>query len=307
MNKTILITGANVGLGKDTARQLALLKSTEKIYLACRNETKAKAAKSDLEKITGRTIFEIIIMDVTDPSSVRKAVTSLPEPIDALIMNAGGMGGKTPFKIVKQGTTQMFATNLLGHVILLDELLKVDKLTNIAMYAGSETARGIESMKLKVPKLETHTVAALSSIIDGTYFAPKNDAMECYAFVKYMGALWMSAQTRKYPNIKFITMSPGGTSGTAIINDLKGIKKIMYKYILMPYVLPLFGVAHGLEVGAKRFVKGINDASLINGVFYASKTNKPTGSIINQNIFSTDFDNIAYQDNVDKAIHSFIK
>ena len=42
MNKTILITGANGGLGKDAARQLALLDGTEKIYLACRNEAKAR-------------------------------------------------------------------------------------------------------------------------------------------------------------------------------------------------------------------------------------------------------------------------
>ncbi|MFT4735570.1 MAG: NAD(P)-dependent dehydrogenase (short-subunit alcohol dehydrogenase family), partial [Arcticibacterium sp.] len=55
MNKSILITGANSGLGKDTARQLGLIKETEKIYLACRNELKAKAAKADLEKTTGRS------------------------------------------------------------------------------------------------------------------------------------------------------------------------------------------------------------------------------------------------------------
>jgi NAD(P)-dependent dehydrogenase (short-subunit alcohol dehydrogenase family) len=48
MNKSILITGANSGLGKDTARQLGLIKETEKIYLACRSETKAKAAVADL-------------------------------------------------------------------------------------------------------------------------------------------------------------------------------------------------------------------------------------------------------------------
>src|SRR5690606_29682612 len=90
MNKSILITGANGGLGKETARQLALIKETEKIYLACRNEIKAKAAKADLEKKTGRSIFEIVIVDVSKPTSVRKAVASLTEPVDAIVMNAGG-------------------------------------------------------------------------------------------------------------------------------------------------------------------------------------------------------------------------
>ena len=41
--KVALITGANTGIGKEIARQLGLLSSTEKIYLACRNESKAQA------------------------------------------------------------------------------------------------------------------------------------------------------------------------------------------------------------------------------------------------------------------------
>ena len=140
MNKTILITGANGGLGKDAARQLALLAETEKIYLACRNFEKAKVAKKELEESTGKNVFEILLLDTSDLTSVKKAVENLPEPVDALIMNAGGMGGKTPKTITKEGVTQMFAVNVLGHVVLVDELIKADKLTNVAMYASSEAA-----------------------------------------------------------------------------------------------------------------------------------------------------------------------
>lgn len=306
MNKSILITGANIGLGKDTARQLALINDTQKIYLACRNKTKAEKAKADLEKITGRSIFEIIIIDVSKPASVKKAVLNLTEPIDALIMNAGGMGGKNPFEKTEEGTTQMFATNLLGHVILVDELLKANKLKNIALYAGSEAARGIKSMKLGVPKLKNYSVEEFTSIIDGSYFNQKQNPMVSYSLIKYMAALWIGHLAKKHTHLRFITMSPGATGGTAIMDDLKGLKKILYKYILMPYILPLKGIAHGLEVGAKRFVKGISDTSLTNGAFYASKTNNPTGSIVNQNSFLPDFDVPEYQNNVNEAIHKFI-
>ncbi len=74
MNESILITGANVGLGKETARQLALRKETKRVILFCRNEAKAEAAKKDLEEQTGKKVFEIIIGDVSDANSVRKAV-----------------------------------------------------------------------------------------------------------------------------------------------------------------------------------------------------------------------------------------
>ena len=79
MNESILITGANIGLGKETARQLALKPETKKVILFCRNQAKAEAAKKDLEEQTGRKIFEIVIGDVSDVNSVRKAVEKIKD------------------------------------------------------------------------------------------------------------------------------------------------------------------------------------------------------------------------------------
>src|ERR1700678_3771151 len=94
--KTVLITGANAGIGKEVARQLALRDDTGKIYLACRNPDRAQAAKAGLGAATARPIFDIVLMDVSDPASVRAALPAIDGPLDALIMNAGGSGGKTP-------------------------------------------------------------------------------------------------------------------------------------------------------------------------------------------------------------------
>ena len=124
MNESILITGANAGLGKETARQLALKRETKRVILFCRNQARAEAAKKDLEEKTGNKVFEIIIGDVTDANSVRKAVEGLKEPIDAIVLNAGGVIGKTAAKSTPSGMNQLAATNILGHVILVDELIK---------------------------------------------------------------------------------------------------------------------------------------------------------------------------------------
>ena len=302
MNETILITGANAGLGKDTARQLALLPETKKIYLACRNEAKAKVAKADLEEMTGRSIFEIMIVDVSKPASVRSAIANLSESVDALIMNAGGMGGKTPTELTADGVSSIFAANILGHSIMVDELLKADKLKNVAMYASSEGARGVKKMGMARPELKSNSVDEFVSIFDGSNFDEKTDGMEIYSYVKYAATLWMSALARKHPGVRFISMSPGATSGTQVMNDLPPLQKIMFKYLGFPILMPLLGMSHKLEKGAKRYVKAISDESLISGTFYASSDNKLTGPVIDQGGIFPDMINESYQDNAYNAI-----
>ena len=305
MIKSVLITGANAGIGKECARQLALRKETEKIYLACRNEERAKAAKQSLEESTGKSIFEIVLMDVSNIDSVKSAVDSLKEPIDGLVMNAGGMGGKNPGEKNSDGVIQLFAVNVLGHVVLLNELLKAKKLTKVALYAGSEAARGVPAMGMKRPKLKTSSVDEFASICNGSFFGKKIDPMVAYGHVKYVAAMWMSSVARQNQDIRFITMSQGGTSGTDVMNDLPAFMKCMFTLSLR--LMHLFGLMHKLDVGAKRFVDGLTDESYKSGVFYASKKSVPTGPLVDQGTIFSDLNVETFQDNANEAIHRFIK
>ncbi len=148
-NESILITGANAGLGKETARQLALRKETKKVILFCRNQARAEAAKKDLEEKTGKKIFEIIIGDVTDANSVRKAVEEIKEPIDAIILNAGGVVGKKAAEFTPSGMNKLAATNILGHVILVEELIKNDKLKKVVLFVSAEAVPGVKMLGMK--------------------------------------------------------------------------------------------------------------------------------------------------------------
>ncbi|MEM7030967.1 MAG: SDR family NAD(P)-dependent oxidoreductase [Chloroflexota bacterium] len=305
MIKRVLITGANAGLGKESARQLALQDGIEKIYLAARNEAKAKVAQRELEGVTGKSIFEIVLIDVSNLKSVRAAVESLDEPIDALVMNAGGTGGRNFADRTADGVTQQFAVNVLGHVVLLEALLKAKKLTQVALYAGSEAARGVPKMGVKRPKLKTSSVDEFVSIIDGSFFAKTNDPLIPYGPVKYVAALWMSSLARQYPEVRLVTVSPGSTSGTNGGEDLAPLMKFIFTKI-GPILLPMFGLMHKVELGAKRYVDVLNDKSYKSGVFYASEAPTLTGPLVDQGTIFADLNNRLFQDNANKAIHRFI-
>lgn len=304
MLKSVLITGANAGLGKESAKQLALQPGIEKIYLGCRNPQKAEAAMQELVRETGKSIFEVLPIDVSDLDSVRNAVKSLRHPVDGLVMNAGGTGGKEFYTKTREGVTQIFAVNLLGHVVLTQELLKAEKLTQVALYAGSEAARGVKEMGMKRPDLKSSSIEEFAAICTGDLYASHKDATVPYGPIKYMAALWMSSMAREYPHIRFVTMSPGATTGTEGFNTLSPVKQYVMKGMMK--VMLMLGKVHKLEVGAKRFVDGLMDESYKTGVFYGSQKGL-TGAIGDQGLLFADLNSTQFQDNASKAIRQFIR
>lgn len=301
---SVLITGANAGLGREAARQLALHTGIEKIYLACRNPEKAIAAKAGLEAETGRQIFEITVMDVSDPGSVRRAVSSLVSPVDAVILNAGGTGGRTPNKLTASGVTNIFASNVLGHVVLVDELLERQLITSTVLYAGSEAARGIPKMGVAKPEMHSSSAEEFASIADGSKFGPSADPLDVYGTIKLTGAMWMASMARQHPHIRFVTMSPGGTTGTNGMDDLPFLKKVFFKYV-GGTIMPFFGMMHSVETGAKRYVDGLMNTKFESGRFYASREGSPTGPVIDQAEIDVALANPDFQDNANRAVHRF--
>ena len=111
----------------------------------------------------------------------------------------------------------------------------------------------------------------------------------------------MAYLARQYPDRRFITVSPGNTTGTQAPNDLQLPLRIAAKY-----VMPHLGIAHKLDVGAKRLVDGVTDPTLSSGVFYASAANTLKGPLVNQADIFPDFANPTFQDHANEAIHRFI-
>jgi len=307
--KTVLITGANAGIGKELARQLALRPEVARILLACRNRDRATQAKAELEAATDRHIFDIVLMDVADTASVRAGLAAIDGSIDAVVMNAGVIGDKRLMNLTTDGVTTLFATNVLGHVVLLDGLLNENRLGEVAVFVGSEAARGIPKsgfftamLKMPQPSFVSTSADELASVIDGNYFDGKKfEPNVAFGQVKYIGALWMAYLARHYPDRRFITVSPGNTTGTQAADGLALPLRMAAKY-----VMPHMGISHELGAGAKRLLDGVTDSTLSSGVFYASPAGKLKGALVDQTDIFPDLANLSFQDHANEAIHRFI-
>ena len=126
--RTAVITGANTGLGYETAAALA--GRGARVVLAVRNLEKGKQAVARITAATPGAEVELQELDLTSLESVRAAAAQLRsghDRIDLLINNAGVM--HTPKSTTKDGFELQFGTNHLGHFaftgLLLDRLLPV--------------------------------------------------------------------------------------------------------------------------------------------------------------------------------------
>ena len=111
----------------------------------------------------------------------------------------------------------------------------------------------------------------------------------------------MGYLARRHPERRFITISPGNTTGTGAASGLPLPMRVAAKYLM-----PALGRAHNLDVGAKRLVDGVTDPTLPSGAFYASAANKLNGPMVNQAEFVPGVGNPSFQDNANEAIHRFI-
>ncbi|WP_420155378.1 oxidoreductase [Siphonobacter sp.] len=120
--KTILVTGANSGLGFETS--LVLAEKGASIIMACRNQQKAEEAKKRVIGIVPAARITLVRLDLADLDSVRtcaEAVIKMNPRLDVLINNAGVMA--TPYSQTKQGFELQFGSNYLGHFALTGLLL----------------------------------------------------------------------------------------------------------------------------------------------------------------------------------------
>ncbi|MDX1384159.1 MAG: oxidoreductase [Thermoanaerobaculia bacterium] len=120
--RTFVVTGANSGLGFETARGLAAKGAS--VVMACRDLEKAAAARDRIRAEHAAARVETRALDLARLASVRdfaKAVADAHPRIDALVNNAGVMA--LPRRETADGYEMQIGTNHLGHFALTGLLL----------------------------------------------------------------------------------------------------------------------------------------------------------------------------------------
>jgi NAD(P)-dependent dehydrogenase (short-subunit alcohol dehydrogenase family) len=117
-----IVTGANIGLGYETALGLAAKGCS--VVLACRNIEKAEAAKASILAQTPKAVVDCMALDLASLKSVRKFAAAYKrrhDKLDLLINNAGIM--MPPYSLSEDGFESQLAANYLGHFALTGLLL----------------------------------------------------------------------------------------------------------------------------------------------------------------------------------------
>lgn len=119
---TAVVTGANSGIGRETARELARL--GHHVVLLCRNEERAAEAKADIDASVDGASTEVVRCDLSSQADVRRAAAELLDRLDRLdlLVNNAGIEVRKRERTA-EGVDVMLATNHIGPFLLTRLLL----------------------------------------------------------------------------------------------------------------------------------------------------------------------------------------
>ena len=206
-DKTIVITGANSGIGLETARELA--RSGATIVMACRDPARAESARADIMASVPGAKLEPVRLDLASVTQVRSCVETLNRrwpKIDVLINNAGLF----PFKrqLTGDGFEMQFGVNHLAPFLLTDLLMPS------LLAAGQPRVINVASMMHHLGKIDFESFRG-----EKPY-----GALKAYAQSKLCNVLFSRELARRHRDDGLVTFSlhpgPVGTNimGRGLLN-----------------------------------------------------------------------------------------
>jgi NAD(P)-dependent dehydrogenase (short-subunit alcohol dehydrogenase family) len=144
-NKTVIVTGANAGIGRVTALELA--KMGARVVMVCRDKERGAAAQQAIIAQTGNTKVDLLLADLSSQQSIRQLANTIQQKynrLDVLVNNAGAMFASR--QVTVDGLEMTFALNHMNYFLLTNlllDLLKASAPSRI-VNVSSEAHRGTQ-------------------------------------------------------------------------------------------------------------------------------------------------------------------
>lgn len=217
-SKVIIITGANKGIGKQTA--LEFLKMNATLIFGCRDLKKAEDTKSEILHTCPTAKIDIIQLDISDLSSVRNFASSFKSKynrLDILINNAGIISVKR--KLTRDGLESIMATNYFGPFLLTNLLLDVLK----------------ETKESRIINMTSNAHFYSSLNVDDLNTEKKYDSTKVYGGSKLANIMFTKelAHRLEQTHVKTCCVHPGIVRTTLVTDGCEGDK-------FMKVFIPLF-------------------------------------------------------------------
>lgn len=241
-----VITGANTGLGLETAKALAA--HGAHVVLAVRNTDKGKAAAAEITAAHSNADITLQSLDLSSLASVRRASDELKaryDKIDLLINNAGVMW--TEKSTTADGFELQFGTNHLGHYaftgLLLDHLLPVE---------GSRV--------VTVSSIGHRLRAAIH--FDDLQWERDYDRVAAYGQSKLANLLFTYELQRRLVGTNTVALAahPGGSNTELARNSPLWVRAVF------DVVAPL--LVQGADMGALPTLRAATDPAALGGQYY---------------------------------------
>ncbi|NXY86646.1 DHR12 reductase, partial [Alcedo cyanopectus] len=197
--RSFLVTGANSGIGKATAKELARRGGT--VHLLGRNKERAEVAREEIVTETGNQNVFLHIVDLSNPKEIWKFAEKFKteHQLHVLVNNAGCMVNNR--ELTEDGLEKNFATNTLGTYILTTALLPL-----LEKEADSRVIT-VSSGGMLVQKLNISDLQSETGMFDGTMVYAQNKRQQVV-----LTEQWAKA----HRNIHFSAMHPGWADTPAV-------------------------------------------------------------------------------------------
>lgn len=245
--KTVIVTGANTGIGKITALELA--RRGARVVIACRDVTKAAIAAVDIKEETGSENVVLKKLDLASCASIRKfseEILQEEEAIHVLVCNAGVMITPT-FQRTVDGFEMQFGVNHLGHFLLTNLLLdrikasapsRIVVLSSSAHYFGSLDFNDM-MMEKSYNKYYAYCRSKLANVMFARELARRLEGTGVTVYSLHPGSIRTELQRHLYTGL-WILLKVGDNSNPVLCITWKvEVHGAMYKALCLHSLLQL--------------------------------------------------------------------